>query len=313
MTLQSFKSKAENDGVTRRERTLHNTIHDLQLNTKDTLSHFPVMINDISDYLTIYSATMNNKKYICSDVGKTFNVGDIVTFNNSKWLVLRAGVEDELYTQGYMERCDYCLKWQDSNGNIVEQDCMALTASQYNSGEYALKDVTIGYNQFMIYMPLNSNTIKIKSDDRFFIDNNNENPKPYRVTRVDTVSMSFYGVGCIALIVTEDQLENDDNIELKICNYKNVIPDTSDIKISYKGNPTINCGGTYKTFKANKPMVTFSINTTYPENIEWDQVSNNECKIKCKNIVSMIGQTIRLSCTDGTDTGELYVDIVSNV
>lgn len=313
MNKDAFNELATVVGATKRQRELNQLVRNISNNSKDSLSYMPVTINGVNKNLTIYSATMDNKKYICSECGSSFNIGDIVSVNNSNWLILRAGAMDQGYQRGYMERCNYTLKWQDNTGAIKEADCIVLTASQYNSGEYAIKDVTIGYNQFMVYLPLNQDTIKIKINDRFFIDNDNTSPVPYRMTRIDTVSMSFQGVGCIAFIATEDQIESDDNIELKICNYKeNTTPVVSDIKIEYIGNPTVFCGGNYKTFKTNVDVV-FDIVVEGDDNIEFIQTNNRTCKIKCKNVTSMIGRTIKLSCTDGTNIGELYIDIISNV
>lgn len=314
MKRSSFNEIVTNQGNTLRERRKNKAIKDYTEMTKDSLSYKDVLINGVANNLIVYAATMDHKKYICSKCGDKFYVGDLVRYKESNWLILRADVDDEVYTKGYMERCNYTLKWQDDNGDIFTQECMALSASQYNSGEFALKDVTIGYNQFMIYITLNDNTKKFKADNRFFIDNNKENPKPYRATRVDTVSMTFDGVGVISMIVTEDQYNHlTDNIELEICDYISKPAVVSDIEITYKGNPSIVCGGTAKTFTADRD-VTFSFDSVSDsENIILTQTEPNKCKLKCLNKVSMIGTTINLKCSDGTDTGNIYVDIISSV
>jgi hypothetical protein len=150
---------------------------------------------------------------------------------------------------------------------------------------------------------------------RFFIDNNTVSPTPYRLTRVDTVSSSYYGVGCISLILTQDQLnEATDNIELGICDYKTPdVPPVSDITISYVGDPVIRCGGTAKTFTASED-VTFSFEVASgAENIILTQTAGNKCTLKCLNKTNMIGTTVKLDFTNGTNTGFIYVDIISNV
>lgn len=302
-------------GANGRERNINKAQADFLRLEKDNPSFKDVLIDGVARNLIIYAATMQHKKNICSIPGESFDIGNIVTYNEAKYIILRADADDDVYTRGYMERCNWQLKWQDETGNIVTSDCEVLTASQYNSGEYAIKTVTIGSNQFAIFAPLNEETIKLHADMRFFIDNNTVSPTPYRLTRVDTVSSSYYGVGCISLILTQDQLnEATDNIELGICDYKTPdVPPVSDITISYVGDPVIRCGGTAKTFTASED-VTFSFEVASgAENIILTQTAGNKCTLKCLNKTNMIGTTVKLDFTSGTDTGFIYVDIISNV
>lgn len=315
MDRQSWNEVVVNVGATRRERNINKAQSDFLKLEKDNPSFKDVLIDGVARNLIIYAATMQHKKNICSVPGETFDIGNIVTYNDAKFIILRADADDDVYTRGYMERCNWLLKWQDETGEIISCDCEVLTASQYNSGEYANKTVTIGSNQFAIYLPLNEDTIKLKADKRFFIDNNTAEPIPYRLTRVDTVSSSYYGVGCVSLIVTQDQFNEDaDNVELGICDYKipEVVP-VSDIKITYAGDPVIRCGGTAKTFTASED-VTFSFEVVAgTENIILTQTDDDKCTLKCLNKVEMIGTTIKLKFTNGTDSSYIYVDIISNV
>ena len=315
MDRQAWNNVVVNVGCTRRERNINKAQSDFLKLEKDSPSFKDVLIDGVARNLIIYAATMQHKKNICSVPGERFDVGNIVTYNDAKFIILRADADDDVYTRGYMERCNWLLKWQDETGEIISCDCEILTASQYNSGEYANKTVTIGSNQFAIYLPLNEDTIKLKADKRFFIDNNTTEPIPYRLTRVDTVSSSYYGVGCVSLIVTQDQFNEDtDNVELGICDYKipEVVP-VSDIKITYAGDPVIRCGGTAKTFTASED-VTFSFEVVAgAENIILTQTDDDKCMLKCLNKVEMIGTTIKLKFTNGTDESYIYVDIISNV
>jgi hypothetical protein len=315
MDRQTWNNVVVNVGCTRRERNINKAQSDFLRLEKDSPSFKDVLIDGEARNLIIYAATMQHKKNICSIPGERFEIGNIVTYNDAKYIILRADADDDVYTRGYMERCNWLLKWQDETDEIVSCDCEVLTASQYNSGEYANKTVTIGSNQFAIFLPLNKDTIKLKADKRFFIDNNTVEPIPYRLTRVDTVSSSYYGVGCVSLIVTQDQFnEETDNVELGICDYKipEVVP-TSDIKITYIGDPVIRCGGTAKTFTASED-VTFSFEVAAgTNNIILTQTDDDKCTLKCLNKTEMIGTTIKLKFTNGTDSSYIYVDIISNV
>lgn len=315
MTKDAFNSKVANDGHRNRERAKKNLIREINNKSVNTLSYQDVLINDVARNLTIDSGTMANKKNISSKCGESFNVGDIVQWCDTKWMIMKADVNDEIYVRGQMQECNYRLRFQNKDKEIVEYDCIIESASQYNSGEEAYKTITIGYNQNLIYIPLNEDTLYFKSEDRFFIDNNKVSPKAYRATRVDTVTTTFNGVGYITILVTEDQYNPEtDNIELFICDYKEPNPKTDDIVITYRNDASVNCGGSYKTFTANRD-VTWNIDCL-PEILSFirTEISSNKIKIKCLNNISLIGTTINLTCVDGDgNTGQLYIDITSSV
>ena len=313
MTKDTYNSKVAHDGHQARERAKRNLIREINNKSVKTLSYQDVLINDVARNLTIDSGTMANKKNISSVCGETFNVGDIVQWCSTKWLIMKADVNDEIYVRGQMQECNYRLRFQNKNKDIVEYDCIIESASQYNSGEESYKTITIGYNQNLIYIPLNEDTVGFKSDDRFFIDNNKENPKVYRATRVDTVTGTFNGIGYVIVLVTEDQYNPEqDSIEHWICNYKEADEEPEDIPISYRGSAEIICGGSYKTFSADR-NVTWDISYVYMDYIK-TEIYDDKIKIKCANNLSSIGTTINLKCEDADgNTGQLYIDIVSSV
>lgn len=312
MKKESYIEQVENVGRTKRDRDKYALIKDVKTKSPDSISYKDVKINDVETKLTIASGTMANKKNISSMCGEVFHVGDIVEYSESKWLVVKADVDEEIYIRGQMQQCNYRLRWQNKNKEIVEYDCIIESASQYNSGEESYKAITIGYNQNLIFIPLNEDTRYLHSDDRFFIDNNRVNPKVYRATRVDTVTEVYEGIGYVTVLVTEDQYNADtDNIDMFICNYKENenIPD--DIEITYRGESKIICGGSYKTFTADR-NVTWDLDCL-PEQEPYIQteVSNNKIKIKCANKLNLIGSTFKLTCIDDDgNNGELYIDII---
>lgn len=308
MTRESYNKLKGAIGSTQRERTL-NTIKSGFANVNELLSNKQVTINGEPFDLTILSSTTKNKKNIYSHV-HMLRVGDLIEYNLTKWLVLSADVDNEVYSSGTMQQCNYVLKWLNVNSDIIESDCIVLNASQYNSGEFTNKTVTISNNQLMIYLPLNEESVKIKNGMRFFIDNDTVNPKVYRVTRVDTVSMTFDGIGCVSLIVTETQFNADtDNVDEFVCGYRQQEDVGSDeIEITYYGEAQVVCGGVAKYFTSNIP-VTFSI-TPISGDVVLETISDTKCKVSCKNNINLIGNTYKLTATSNDVSTELYIDIV---
>lgn len=218
---------------------------------------------------------------------------------NINWLCVDSRPIDYLYYSGILRQCDYQLRWQDEKGNIIDKWCCLTTASQYNSGEIEDKELTIGYNQLLIYLPLDKDTIKLKSDKRFFIDSDKINPKPYRLTRVDTVSMTYDGVGCIVLLCTECQYNPEtDSIEEFICDYIPKI--NSDINITYYGENEIGINGK-KTFTADteKQITDWNVQNYNGTDIVLN-INNidNRCIVTIGNSYDLIGREFILKCID---------------
>lgn len=223
---------------------------------------------------------------------------------NLNWLCVDSRPIDYLYYDGMLRQCDYHLRWQDEDRNIINRWCCISTASQYNSGEIEDKNLTIGYNQLAVYLPLDEDTVKLKSDKRFFIDSNKVNPKPYRLTRVDTVTMAYDGVGCVVLIVTECQYNPEtDSVEEFICDY---IPKVNtQIEIDYFGKDYGDAEigiNSKKTFTANtdKTVIDWNIiNYTGTDiQLDIDSINPNKCKVLIKENYDLIGQEFILECID---------------
>ena len=83
---------------------------------------------------------------------------------------------DGIHWQGKFTLCNWILKWQNKNGDILEYPCHDINSTQYNSGEQSNKQFTIGSSQHMITLPCDENTVVLSSPQRFFLDKNVVNP-----------------------------------------------------------------------------------------------------------------------------------------
>lgn len=232
------------------------------------------------------------------------------------WLIMTMPSSNKVYEKVVLYLCNYIAKWQDDDGNIIYQPFHVENASQYNTGEEEDKILTLGYNQLLVYTSLDDNTVYLNRTKRMFIDYNNINPLPYRITRIDTVSESYGENRVICLVFTEDVYDPDtDSIENWLCDY--IKPKINQpIEITYTGNPIIRVGGSAKTFTANTTeTVTWELITTDMQNKYITMtVTDNKCKIKCSNNELLIGSSIKLKCTDTNgNIGELLIDIAGGV
>ena len=259
----------------------------------------------------VIATKKDNEKKIKVRPDDTFELGQIVDCYNEKWLITSIDSKTDFCTSGLMIECNYNLKFQNLNYDIVSYPCVVLNASQYNSGIQENKTLTIGSNQFMMYLPLNYDTSQLTYDRRLFISNNTTKPIPYKVTRPDDVSKTNNGVGVLCLIMSQDQINlEEDRPDLGICNYKekSVIPVDS-IPITYTGDATIRIGNSYyKTFTADTTDAVIWTYTSLITNLDV-QITNNIIKIKCPFDYSYIGMTVTLKATTATNSGEIILTV----
>lgn len=193
----------------------------------------PIIVGDV-----LY-CSRSNEYVICTE---SFNIGDI-------------------HWQGKFTLCNWILRWQDSNGDILEYPCHDMNATQYNSGEQATKQYTLASSQHMLTLPYDQNTVILSSPQRFFLDRDPINPISYMVTHNDSVVYNYDNKGLIKLTVTECPNNHEtDRIDLGICDYfekEDVRKDNnpSDIFVSKSvisyDTLVIKSGGSPQTFTGN--------------------------------------------------------------
>lgn len=296
-----YESIIKTTGETQRERELYKAKQFILRNGRANPSFKKVHINDDPEerWLAINSGTQTYYKKIHTLPGEIIYPGDMVTWSNSKWLVTTADSDQEFIVDGTMQQCNRVLKWQNENGDIIERDVVCLSATAYNSGVEDTQLLTIGYDQILIYIAYDPETVLLDRDMRFFISNNYKKPRPYKLTSINTTTEIYNGHGYLRIIVTEDQIEKDDNLDLLICNYKEKNTDDS---------PTLNkiskIDYTSKTIKSGyKRGTTFTANFYDNDVLQdvppvWDVDTNAESLV-----VSYDGNNITLSIDDDNYIG----------
>lgn len=225
--MDRYAARINLHGTTQRERILNRLKTDLHTKLPDNLSYKDVKVNGIETKLIINTSTKPYYKEFETLPNQFIQIGDYVEWSNRVWLVYEADSDDEVYIDGKMYECNYLLYWQNDVGDIISKWAFIQNASSYNNGEEEGKIITLASNQFMVWMPLDEDTINIRNGKRMFIDNYEEHPNCYELTRPDTVSMKFGNKGCTYYIFTqtETNLDTDKKITLPngtqtwICDY----------------------------------------------------------------------------------------------
>lgn len=202
-------------------------------------------------------------------------VGDIIycSKSNEYYLCTESFNMDDIHWQGKLTLCNWILKWQNNKGDILQYPCVDINSTQYNSGEMANKQFTVGSSQHMIKLPCDENTVILKTPQRFILDKDYKNPTVFIVTQNDTTTYNYGKKGLVQVTLYENPLDwGRDRVDLGICDYKekfefkfdNDINDNSTLKsvIKYK-TTVIKSGGSAQTFTAefyndNKEIVNVS-------------------------------------------------------
>ena len=257
---------------------------------------------------TVTIETINEKDY--------FKSGDLINYQGYTWICSSSYIFHDLYCKGKLCRCNYVLRWQNDNKDIVDTPCFIQTPGQSSSGVDENRILRIGNDQLFVIVPCNDETLALRRDKRFFIDKYKVNPTPYEITRVVSVPYSDWDDGCLGLVCSEDQYNSDtDNIELMICDYKEN-KQKSEMFIIKCTSPQIRCGGNSKTFTAEiDSTVTWDLNTLdiQKDYIILTDIGNNQCRIKCLSNNNLIGSSFKLIANTEIGYQELLIDIIGGV
>jgi len=300
---------------------------------EDTIDFYPVTINgENQDLLIIHlsegksvSTNLLDKR-IKSRPDETFNMGDIVVWENNNWLITEVDSDRQLYTKGIMVQCNYIIKFQDSDGNILSYPVVF----ESNSG-------TLQYNN-MITTVQGSSRIKCRFDSllanllvsgkRLMIDSRVgiDIPNCYKISLVTLQSYDSTN-GILNINLEKDTFNaTADRKDLGICDYKTITPSTGTAQITFSGNAEVKTGGSYKSFvflckDASgtvlnlTPVWTLTSSTGSIINFTYVKDDTNQTiKIKVADISSMIGTTLILSVvaqTDSTYLSNLTIKVVS--
>ena len=222
------------------------------------------------------------------------------------WICTEVMCKSGLYYDGKLTRCNNILKWQDENKHIFEYPVFDINSTQYNSGEFGDKTMTLGSSQHLLTIVADENTIALNHGHRFFWDRNTVDPTVFKLTQNDTTAVN-YDRGIVKLTVTEDQYNpKTDSIENWLCDYFKV----STVTITYSGNPTIRVGGTKTLNVDTTETVTWSIESDVGATI---MPNGNSVKIKCPNNSTFVDKTITVKATVGSDVGECVLTITGGL
>ena len=309
----------------------------------DTIDYHVVKRNGEPFELLIIKDTDGNtfKKKIKSKNSAPFNLGDYIEWNNQIWLVTLLDPDDKTYHSGYMYLCTVPLRWQNSEGKIIERYAYSEDFTKYSSGTTGNNTITIGDNQYGLTLPIDSETRKLTRDMRFPIDfEDAEKPDIYKLTnrKVNLNNNEYFGRGGTMILTMSYDAFNadedkrvvmDNGKEVWVCNYTEVSNSTSPTPPTSNPNETADLSATissngnlkvgfYRTYTAkftdkngdtidvDASRITWNVDSSFAvEKVEF----GNKIKLKVSDDY-LVGKTFKLECiVDGTVVGSIEITV----
>lgn len=151
----------------------------------------------------------------------TVRAGMYIFFENRYWLITGYPSSNKSYEKATVKLCQYKVKWQNSDGTIVERWASTQSSSKYDDGLKDSNTMTLTSDSIMLLLPNDDESLTLDGK-RIFIDKKNPPNKVYLVSRADSV-LYDYGEdhGGMFCFITEKTELNDstDRPDLGICDY----------------------------------------------------------------------------------------------
>lgn len=227
---RDYDSRIGAHGQSRRDISAKRIYRSINRLTPSTLSYHNAVVDGEDRQVAIINSDNLDIKTICSMPGEDIRHGSYVQWMDNIWLIIERDANNEIYTRATMRQCNYLLRWATMfNGqpHTFEQWCVVEDGTKYMTGEYGDNDFVLnrGDSRIQVTLPRNEHTLQLGRDKRFIIDDYGvDEPLAYRLTKPLKLGMNFNGNGVLSFVLTECNLEEDDNVNLHIADYYTYFP-----------------------------------------------------------------------------------------
>lgn len=254
----TIKEETLDDLFYSKEETIANVKENFDIRRFRSSEGYDIRINGVIERCIVQTSSnplreLNDFRKIHCPITADVKRGYYVEYENSIWIIDTNVVNvDGAYLSTRMSRCQYILRWQNKNGQIIERWAYASDQTKYSSGEKGDSTITIGDNQYGLLIPIDPETKQLKRDMRFSFDfDDAEEPDIYKLTNrkiilsEGTILLSFAfasfdkGKDC--------QVTLEDGSKVWICDYHSPTPsqipdETTDLSVLINGGKALRCG-----------------------------------------------------------------------
>lgn len=328
MDYSSYASILMTHGATKRERVINKSRHDTNMLAPDSPAYKAVEIEGEKRNMVIISSTVTNQKIIQSMPGDDFEIGQIMVWSKSHWLITERDADDEITVRGKIELCNRSIQWQnDENKQIVSR--WGVVDKPYFSNLNENNVMTLSSREFRIKIPYDEESSLLDIGKRLMLEEINGRPKTYRITCVDAMTERYdrdnEQTGFLTINVEQDQYDPlTDNQENMICDYEPPHDiEEGAVRIVFEGDPRVRIGGRGKVFKAvvdneytDDCTWTLTMDDALAGKVYFDNASRSVsyagafCRVRTDGDVSMNGSRVTLTVnttSSGSDVIEVEV------
>lgn len=323
--MNRYEARVNLHGNTQRERVLDRAKNTITSKVQKSLSLKDVKINGNNSQLVINSGTEPYYKNFTTLPNQDIKAGDYVEWADNIWLVLTADNDNELYVDGKLRQCNYKMYWQNDEGKILSRWCWVQNASAYNNGEDGNKVIMLRSNQFMVYMPYDSDTLLLENGKRMHMSKSSHYCNAYRLTRPDDLTFGYGEKGVLNMIFTQDEfietkdklIELNDGTSVWICDYIHSNLNSITSAIAGDNILRIGCPNTYEVIfydiekqeiDIDNVDITWNIECSFKDEIQYE-ITDRTIELIIEND-DYIGQVIKLqSFCDSKLSSELFITV----
>lgn len=215
MDLTSYKNRLNANSVG--EAFINDTVSIINNSFKNSPSYKIVKINDLEEDCQIKTTSKSNIFKIFLRPYKKIEIGYYVEVNDSKYLVTKS-IKNDVYPKAEITLCNNTLIWRDDSNTILKYPCVIEGDILEIDDTRMIKDerlIVRSISEMIIKVPFNSDTNKIKSNDKFIFHD-----ATFEVVGMDKVTDVVNGQGIIKLIVktvssnveTVEDIEEDEKV-----------------------------------------------------------------------------------------------------
>ena len=305
----------------------------------DTIDYHVVKRNGEPYELLIIKDTDVNtfKKKIKARPSAPFNLGDYIEWNGQMWLITLLDPNEKTYHSGYMYLCTVPLRWQNSEGKIIERYAYSEDFTKYSRGTTGNNIITIGDNQYGLTLPIDEETRKLKRDMRFPIDfEDAEQPDIYELTnrKVNLNNNEYFGRGGTMIVTMsfgsfneeKDKRVTHNGREIWVCDYIDPTPtppqnpdETTDLRAVISGSSNLRIG-IQRNYTATITDIDGNVvqwNDSYSWNVVSDfevvqEVDDNTIKLLVDNEDYVSSLILLQIIKDGQILTELEVTVIDS-
>lgn len=191
-----------------------------------SLSYKYVRVDGVDMQLAVIDDNDFDTKKIFSMPNEDLPHGKLVEWSDTIWLITEKNAHHDFCCEGKMRQCNYLLKWIDESGNIISRWCVVEDGTKYLIGERSEEMMAIGDARIAVTIGKDPDTDKLTRGKRFLIDDmDSKDVLAYQITKPNKLFNIYNGKGVFRFILTEVNLTDNDNTDLRIADYYNWAPD----------------------------------------------------------------------------------------